>query len=430
VVASALTFLLAARRRELHNLDALAQTVSLVRDLGALVHQLQRERGLSSLFVASLGAQQQAQLSSQQAQSKKAESQLLTRLAGIDLAAAIQGGRARLLNLAALTLHECEQLPELRQQVLALAISADQVAERFSALIATLLSLVFEAADSATDPKLTRVMVSLFFLLQGKELAGQERAAGAAGFALRQFDADRRARLEHLAHSQQRCLEVARERWPCVSDRHWRALAPALDREPVQRLLKVAHQSQLEEALPATLGEVWYQVSTVRIDALKQLEDVLTTELVKVCQALQQELRAEVDDRDRLLERFASRNQNRMPVDWLLPGHSGTEADVEHAGHSTMQAGLDQSLSPVLVEVLHAQTERLQELSQALAEARSALDERKLIERAKGLLMTHRKLTETEAYGQLRASAMQQQKRVVDVARTVISHIERLGRPS
>ena len=56
-----------------------------------------------------------------------------------------------------------------------------------------------------------------------------------------------------------------------------------------------------------------------------------------------------------------------------------------------------------------------------LHEARSALAERKLVERAKGILMKSRRLSEEEAYGTLRRLAMDQGKRLTEVADSVIT---------
>ena len=52
---------------------------------------------------------------------------------------------------------------------------------------------------------------------------------------------------------------------------------------------------------------------------------------------------------------------------------------------------------------------------------RASLNERKLIERAKGLLMAHQQLDEPAAHKALRELAMNQNKRMVDVAEAVLS---------
>ncbi|MDO6805973.1 ANTAR domain-containing protein, partial [Wenyingzhuangia sp. 1_MG-2023] len=52
---------------------------------------------------------------------------------------------------------------------------------------------------------------------------------------------------------------------------------------------------------------------------------------------------------------------------------------------------------------------------------RQALDERKLIEKAKGLLMQNQNINEEEAYRQIRQSAMDNKKRIIDIVRNILS---------
>jgi response regulator NasT len=54
------------------------------------------------------------------------------------------------------------------------------------------------------------------------------------------------------------------------------------------------------------------------------------------------------------------------------------------------------------------------------------LSERKAVEKAKGLLMEHKEITEDEAYQSLRKMAMNKNKRIVDVSESVINAFELL----
>lgn len=62
-----------------------------------------------------------------------------------------------------------------------------------------------------------------------------------------------------------------------------------------------------------------------------------------------------------------------------------------------------------------------------LEEARSALADRKTIDRAKALLMKSRTLTEPDAYALLRTTAMNQGKKIVEVAEALITAHSLLG---
>lgn len=60
-------------------------------------------------------------------------------------------------------------------------------------------------------------------------------------------------------------------------------------------------------------------------------------------------------------------------------------------------------------------------LQRELAEAKSALEERKLVERAKGILMKMRGLSEDEAFALLRQTAMNEKKKISEIAQSVVT---------
>ena len=83
--------------------------------------------------------------------------------------------------------------------------------------------------------------------------------------------------------------------------------------------------------------------------------------------------------------------------------------------------GLQPGRVRAVIDVAVARFQAHQALRAELDEARSELTERKLVERAKGVLMQTRKMSEDEAYRTLRRLAMDQGKRLADVAESVIA---------
>ena len=63
---------------------------------------------------------------------------------------------------------------------------------------------------------------------------------------------------------------------------------------------------------------------------------------------------------------------------------------------------------------------RASEDSDELENTRKALRERKLIERAKGLIMAHQSMSEEEAYRFLRKTSMDQSKSMADMAQSIL----------
>ncbi|MFO7602997.1 MAG: ANTAR domain-containing protein [Gammaproteobacteria bacterium] len=98
-----------------------------------------------------------------------------------------------------------------------------------------------------------------------------------------------------------------------------------------------------------------------------------------------------------------------------------TIADAVKAGVSAYVVdGLNAKRIQPIMEVAIARFREFQALRDELARTRTDLAERKIIDRAKGLIMTQRKCTEDEAYKALRKLAMDRNEKLAEVARSVI----------
>ncbi|MGL9774793.1 MAG: ANTAR domain-containing protein [Sodalis sp. (in: enterobacteria)] len=74
-----------------------------------------------------------------------------------------------------------------------------------------------------------------------------------------------------------------------------------------------------------------------------------------------------------------------------------------------------------MLSLAQQQSLRLQQLGQELATLRAGLEERKVIDQAKALLIRQRNLSEDQAYQTLCTLAMNQNKRVVDIAAAILA---------
>ena len=112
-----------------------------------------------------------------------------------------------------------------------------------------------------------------------------------------------------------------------------------------------------------------------------------------------------------------------------------TDDDDRQKMHAAIRAGVSayvvQGLSAERVKaVLDVAVTRFrveQELREALEETRNKLAERKVIERAKGLLMERQQCTEDEAYSKLRRLAMDKNLKLVEVAQRMLDVAELLA---
>ncbi len=99
---------------------------------------------------------------------------------------------------------------------------------------------------------------------------------------------------------------------------------------------------------------------------------------------------------------------------------SQESAGLEHGGVYALENPGPKPMRSIL-NVIQAQAQRIDDVSAQLELARAALGERKIIDRAKGLLMSGRKLSEQAAYTLMRETAMRQNKRIIDIAESIVS---------
>lgn len=123
------------------------------------------------------------------------------------------------------------------------------------------------------------------------------------------------------------------------------------------------------------------------------------------------------------LEHLGAMNREapRPVVIFAQEGDAGVIRDALRAGVAAYVVdGLDPARIKPVIEVALARFEQDQALRRELEDTTRKLSERKVVERAKGLLMKARGLTEDEAYHGLRKLAMERGKTLGDVARDVI----------
>jgi hypothetical protein len=406
---SGLSFLLAARQCEIRELERLAGTCDLVNLLGRFAHALQRERGLSNIYVASQGTVNGPQREQQAAQCDALRAEVQARFDRMDIDASHEPNGARLFSRIAVLVHGLDGLPELRRRISVLAISPAEVTSSFVRLVSNLLAVVFEAADSAGDPEVSRSLFAMFNFMQGKEFAGQERAFGASVYASGHVDTAQRQHWQHLIDAQEGCLRLfldfADPAVLAVDHSAHDAEAAAV----IERLRRLCLHPGPRVGVEATLSQAWYDACTRRIDAMKLVEDALAANLERVCRRQVQLAREGLHDQQALLDDLM-RQESGLPA--AMPGRYGPH--------------LERSILGMVQE----QSRRLQAMSDELDTVRAALNDRKLVERAKGLLMAHRQLNEDEAHKVLRTMAMNQNRRLVDVAEAVLTMADVLpGRP-
>jgi two-component system, response regulator / RNA-binding antiterminator len=122
------------------------------------------------------------------------------------------------------------------------------------------------------------------------------------------------------------------------------------------------------------------------------------------------------------------RHAPRPVVMFSADGDDRLIRDVVAAGVTAYVVdGLTPARMAPILQVALARFEQQAHIRRQLGEVQQQLADRKLIDRAKGLLVEKRGVSEAEAYASMRQLAMRQNQKLVDIARQIIAMADLLG---
>ncbi|MFQ3231660.1 ANTAR domain-containing response regulator [Reinekea sp.] len=137
----------------------------------------------------------------------------------------------------------------------------------------------------------------------------------------------------------------------------------------------------------------------------------------------------ESPDRDMLENMSRLSKDNPRPIVMFAEEDDAThiEAAIRAGVSAYIVDGMHPSRVKPILQVAVARFREFQALRTELETVKLQLEDRKLIEKAKGLIMKHQSCDESAAYKALRKLAMDRSQRMIDVATDVISVMELMG---
>ena len=122
----------------------------------------------------------------------------------------------------------------------------------------------------------------------------------------------------------------------------------------------------------------------------------------------------------------------QFPMPIVIFTNDDRDEAIEHAINVGVSAyivdGLSKNRIVPIVRTACLRFEQHQKIQKELYELKTSLADRKIIDRAKGLVMQQRQCTEDEAYKLLRTAAMKQNLRLSVLAQNIINTADLLGR--
>jgi methyl-accepting chemotaxis protein len=263
----------------------LGRLVDGVADISLFVHDLQRERGASAVFISSQGSQFRNELQAQRKLTDQKRQNAVSFLAELG-ASAPTGELQALIDKAQSSVNA---LDGRRAEIDSLVMTGLGSMGYFSGLIGDLLAVGSEISRVSSRGDLTTAITAYVNFMHGKERAGQERATGAAGIAAGKFDAAAYKSVLQLAAMQETYFAAfARSAAAQERDLFARAMASA-PAEAVDRMRKLIATGGLSGDLQGLEAKTWFDAATARIDLLKTVEDLIASDLKAMAAAIHAE---------------------------------------------------------------------------------------------------------------------------------------------
>ncbi len=244
--------------------------------LSALVHELQKERGMSAGFLDSAGQNFSNELTNQRIMTDGRSEEFRTRV-GVILQMSMDPA---LNNQLTHILGALDELAETRDSVSKFELSKGEMVGFYTDVISELLEAVDMQIALSKDVEVTSRLRALGDLLQAKERAGIERAIGAGAFSTNTISPADYAKFVSMLQLQNILLEdfVNHASAPLSALYQETMKGPVV--EQVDAYREILRGAPYGNSLIGVSGEQWFDATTDRINLLKKIDDAATVEIV------------------------------------------------------------------------------------------------------------------------------------------------------
>ncbi|HCK82710.1 MAG TPA: nitrate- and nitrite sensing domain-containing protein [Candidatus Competibacter sp.] len=271
----------------------LTREVAAVQDLSGLsikvsqlVHELQKERGMSAGLLGSKGAQFGSELLEQRASTDRRIAELRQSLQTV----AIEKFGGEFTAALKAVLEPLDQLESLRKAISALAIEPKKAIDHYSNLNADFLNLIAHIVKGTGNSEIAIAATAYLAFLQSKEKAGIERAVLNNTFARRGFAAGMFNQFSGIVAAQDVYLGIFKSLAEADQKAFFQNTLVGQSVDETARLRQLAFD-KANEAIEGVDARHWFAVQTGKIDLLKKVEDRLAADLMHRAEQLRNQAR-------------------------------------------------------------------------------------------------------------------------------------------
>ena len=269
--------------------DKLNQIVSLSTKITSLVHEVQKERGMTAGFIGSKGVKFKDKLPTQRELTNKRKKEFEIKLMNIDLS--WYGDEFNTLIKDAL--NRLSNIEEKRTQISSLSIGGKEAIGYFTNMNASFLEIVRNTSSFSPNNDMTQQLTSYTNFLLAKERAGVERAVGAVTFAADKFLSGMKLKFNRLISEQNAYIYSFEKLTNKETFEFYKKTLQGKAVEEVIRMRNIALNAKDENGFGVD-SYYWFQTITEKINLLKKIDDHLANGLIKKADEIAKESEIEM----------------------------------------------------------------------------------------------------------------------------------------
>ncbi len=238
------------------------------KQISLMMHEVQKERGMSAGFIGSNGEKFKTKLLQQRELTDKQKSEFITFINSFrfsNFPSELNVNSDRLVaNL--------DQLDEMREKISSLNIEMSDAVKYYTGMNRKMLNILSDNAKNSPQNKITKILSSYFVFLEAKEKAGVERAVLSTVFSQDSFTPKSYYMFVDLISSQTSFLESFKGFAPAYINTFYQEKVDSAPIKEVQKLREIAI-TKADEGGFGVDAEYWFDTSTKKINILKEIDD-------------------------------------------------------------------------------------------------------------------------------------------------------------
>ncbi len=237
-------------------------------EINHVVHEVQRERSISSGFIANEGEDFSTNLTEQRHKTDSTIQQFYSELVKPEFKGLLEIHGDDLERLR----RHFDRINEIRDQIDILKVTSDQSIKYFSEINTTALNTVSDLINETRDKEIAQQVHAMINYLKSKEYASIERAVGTQAFSNKAMDFAMYNRFTTLVSQQNSYLDAFFTIASLESKEQHSVIVQGPLIDEVERLRAILFANEDFNVEPS----YWYQASTSKINALKKVEDYMS----------------------------------------------------------------------------------------------------------------------------------------------------------